>query len=88
MKATKMSLVMVLALVLSLSLASSSWARPRRGGWGGGPGVMNLTPEQAGKLFDLRHKFMRGGKTGPSPSLLLFRPVRDQPIAPGPKGQF
>jgi zinc resistance-associated protein len=58
MKATKMSLVMMLALALSLSLASSSWAHPRRGGWGGGPGAMNLTPEQAGKLFDLRHKFM------------------------------
>jgi zinc resistance-associated protein len=58
MKATKMSLVMLLALVLSLSLASSSWAGPRRGGRGGGPRAMNLTPEQAGKLFDLRHKFM------------------------------
>jgi len=58
MKATKMSLVMVLALALSLSLASSSWARPRGGGWGGGPGAMNLNPEQAGKLFDLKHKFM------------------------------
>jgi len=58
MKATKMSLVMVLALALSLSLASSSWARPRGGGRGGGPGAMNLSPEQAGKLFDLKHKFM------------------------------
>jgi zinc resistance-associated protein len=58
MKATKMSLVMVLALALSLSLASSSWARPRGGGWGGGHGAMNLSPEQAGKLFDLKHKFM------------------------------
>lgn len=54
MKATKMSLVVALALVLSLSLAASSWARPR----GGGPGAMNLNPEQAGKLFDLKHKFM------------------------------
>jgi zinc resistance-associated protein len=58
MKATKMSLVMLLALALSLSLASSSWARPRGGGWGGGPGAMNLNPEQAGKFFDLKHKFM------------------------------
>ena len=58
MKATKMSLVMILALALSLSLASSSWARPRKGGWGGGPAAMNLTPDQAGKLFDLKHKFM------------------------------
>jgi zinc resistance-associated protein len=58
MKATKMSLVMVLALALSLSLAASSWAGPRGGCWGGGPGAMNLNPEQAGKLFDLKHKFM------------------------------
>jgi zinc resistance-associated protein len=54
MKATKMSLVVALALVLSLSLAASSWARPR----GGGPGCVNLNPEQAGKFFDLKHKFM------------------------------
>jgi zinc resistance-associated protein len=58
MKATKMSLVMVLALALSLSLAASSWAGPRGGCWGGGPGAMNLTPDQAGKFFDLKHKFM------------------------------
>jgi Spy/CpxP family protein refolding chaperone len=57
MKATKMSLVMVLALALSLSLASSSWARPRGGCGAGGPGAMNLTPEQAGKFFDLKEKF-------------------------------
>jgi len=55
MKATKMSLVLALALALSLSLASSSWARPCGAG---GPGALNLTPEQVGKLFDLKHKFM------------------------------
>jgi len=43
-------MVLLLALALSLSLAASSWARP----WG----MMNLTPEQAGQLFDLRQKFM------------------------------
>jgi hypothetical protein len=58
MKATKMSLVMVLALALSLSLASSSWAGPRGGGWGGRPGCMNLNPEQAGNE---RHR--RGAQT-------------------------
>jgi zinc resistance-associated protein len=57
MKATKMSLVMVLALALSLSLAASSWAGPRGGGWGGGKGAMNLSPDQAGKFFDLKEKF-------------------------------
>jgi Spy/CpxP family protein refolding chaperone len=57
MKATKMSLVMVLALVLSLSLAASSWAGPRGGGMGGGKGAMNLSPDQAGKFFDLKEKF-------------------------------
>jgi zinc resistance-associated protein len=55
MEKARLSLVLMLALVLSLSLASSSWARM---GMGGGPGAMNLTPEQAGQLFDLRQKFM------------------------------
>jgi len=55
MKATKMSLLVVLALALCLGLAASTWARP----WGGGMGgaMMNLTTEQAGKLFDLKEKF-------------------------------
>lgn len=58
MKTSKMSLVVLLALALSLGLAASSWARPWGGpGWGG-PGFMNLSPEQAGKLFDLRQKFL------------------------------
>jgi Spy/CpxP family protein refolding chaperone len=58
MKATKMSLVVGLTLALCLGLAASSWARPWGGGWGAGPGaMMNLTPEQAGKLFDLKQKF-------------------------------
>ena len=62
MKTSKISLVAVLALSLTLGLAASSWARPG-GGMGGGMGcgmmgAMNLTPDQAGKLFDLRQKFM------------------------------
>jgi zinc resistance-associated protein len=63
MKAMKMSLMVVLTLALCLGLAASSWARPWGGGMGGGMGcgmmgAMNLTPDQAGKLFDLRQKFM------------------------------
>jgi Spy/CpxP family protein refolding chaperone len=61
MKTNKMSLVAVLTLALCLGLAASSWARPG-GGMGGGMGcgmmgAMNLTPDQAGQLFDLKEKF-------------------------------
>jgi zinc resistance-associated protein len=56
-----MSLVVVLTLALTLGLAASSWARPCGGGMGGGmgcgPGAMNLSPDQAGKFFDLKEKF-------------------------------
>ena len=58
MKASKRSLVVLLALALSVGLAASAWAGPG-GGWGcGGRGMMNLSPDQAGKLFDLKQKFM------------------------------
>jgi Spy/CpxP family protein refolding chaperone len=58
MKATKMSLVVLMTLALCLGLAASSWARPMGGGMGCGMmGAMNLTPDQAGKLFDLKEKF-------------------------------
>jgi zinc resistance-associated protein len=66
MKATKMSLVVLLTLALTVGLAASSWAGPWGHGGGGGMGggmgcgmmgAMNLTPEQAGKLFDLKEKF-------------------------------
>jgi len=51
-------MVLALALALSLSLAASAWAKGPMGPGGmGGPGMMNLTPEQAGKLFDLKEKF-------------------------------
>jgi zinc resistance-associated protein len=57
-----MSLVVLLALALTAGLAASSWARPWGGGMGGMGcgmmGAMNLSPEQAGKLFDLKQKFM------------------------------
>src|SRR3989339_279504 len=61
MKTSKISLVAVLALSLTLGLAAASWARPG-GGMGGGMGcgmmgAMNLTPDQAGKFFDLKEKF-------------------------------
>jgi Spy/CpxP family protein refolding chaperone len=62
MKTSKISIAVVLALALTLGLAASSWARPGGGGMGGGMGcgmmgAMNLTPDQAGKLFDLKEKF-------------------------------
>jgi zinc resistance-associated protein len=54
-----MSLVGLLALALTMGVAASSWARPwGGGGMGGMMGAMNLSPEQAGKLFDLKQKFM------------------------------
>jgi zinc resistance-associated protein len=61
MKTSKISLVAMLALAMTLGLAASSWARPG-GGMGGGMGcgmmgAMNLTPDQAGKFFDLKEKF-------------------------------
>ncbi len=61
MKTSKISLAVVLALALTMGLAASSWARPG-GGMGGGMGcgmmgAMNLTPDQAGKFFDLKEKF-------------------------------
>ena len=52
----KLSLLLVLVLALSLGLAASVWAQPMGKGMGHGPGMMNLTPEQAGKIFDLREK--------------------------------
>jgi Spy/CpxP family protein refolding chaperone len=59
-KSGKLSLLLlVLALALSLGLAASVWAQPKgpKGkGMGHGPGMMNLTPEQAGKIFDLMEK--------------------------------
>ena len=61
MKTSKISIVVVLALTLTLGLAASSWARPGGCGMGGGMGcgmmgAMNLSPDQAGKLFDLKEK--------------------------------
>ena len=44
-------LPVMLMLALVLSLSTAAWARP----FGGGH--MNLTPEQAGQLFDLKEKF-------------------------------
>jgi Spy/CpxP family protein refolding chaperone len=50
----KISLRLILALALSLGLAASVWAQPMGKGKGQG---MNLTPEQAGQIFDLKEKF-------------------------------
>jgi Spy/CpxP family protein refolding chaperone len=55
-KSGKLSLLLVLALALSLGLVASVWAQPMGKGMGQGPGMMNLTPDQAGKIFDLKEK--------------------------------
>ena len=55
-KSGKLSLLLVLALALSLGLAASVWAQAMGKGMGQGPGMMNLTPEQAAKIFDLMEK--------------------------------
>jgi len=55
-KSGKLSLLLVLALALSLGLAGSVWAQPMDKGMSHGPGMMNLTPDQAGKIFDLMEK--------------------------------
>ena len=56
-KSGKLSLLLVLALALSLGLAASVWAQPMGKGMGQAPEMMNLTPDQAGKIFDLMAKF-------------------------------
>jgi len=55
-KSGKLSLLLVLALALSLGLAASGWAQPKGKGKGRGPAMVNLTPEQAGQIFDLKEK--------------------------------
>lgn len=50
--------LLALALVLSLGLGAAVYAAGPMGmGMGHGRGMMNLTPEQGGKLFDLKEKF-------------------------------
>ena len=63
MKRKKLSVAVLLALGLFLSLAFTSWANPYgmredQGQRGHHGKFANLTPEQAGKLFDLRQKFL------------------------------
>lgn len=66
MKKMKLSVAVLLALGLILTLGFTSWAEPggmmrQRGHWGHRGHCQkfaNLTPEQAGKLFDLRQKFL------------------------------
>lgn len=56
MKSGKLLLLLVLGLGLSLGLAASVWAQPMVKGMGPSLGMMNLTPDQAAKIFDLREK--------------------------------
>ena len=55
-KSGKLPLLLVLALALSLGLVASVWAQPMGKDMRHGHGMMNLTPEQAGKIFDLNEK--------------------------------
>jgi Spy/CpxP family protein refolding chaperone len=48
--------LLLLGLALSLGLAASVWAQPVGKGMGPGPWKMNLTPEQAAKIFELKEK--------------------------------
>jgi zinc resistance-associated protein len=62
MQRTRKVSLILLTLVLVLGLAATAWTQPvgkgrGKGFKGFGPGIMNLTPEQAGKLFDLKEKF-------------------------------
>ena len=55
-----LKIILLVTLIVSLVGATSAFAYK---GWGGGfkgkrGWFMNLTPEQAGKVFDLRQKFM------------------------------
>jgi zinc resistance-associated protein len=50
-------LILLTVLGLGLMTADSAWAGPRGQGGCGGGGA-NLTPEQAGQIFDLRQQFM------------------------------
>jgi Spy/CpxP family protein refolding chaperone len=61
-KFNKGSMLLLVALVLVLGLMAYAWAQPMGMGMGKGRGhgpgaMMNLTPEQGGKLFDLKEKF-------------------------------
>src|SRR5659263_485228 len=56
-KSGKLLLLLVLTLALRLGLAASVWAQSMGKGMGQAPEMMNLTPEQAGKIFDLMTKF-------------------------------
>ncbi len=62
----KKSLLLALTLVLAVGLAAAVWAEAPKGAPPGAPqgmmhrghhGHMNLTPEQAAKLFDVKEKF-------------------------------
>jgi len=56
-----LKIIMLVTLIVGLMGATSAYAFRMGGGAGMGPGkhwMMNLNPEQAGQVFDLRQKFM------------------------------
>jgi Spy/CpxP family protein refolding chaperone len=56
-KSQNLPLLLVLVLALSLGLVASVWAQPMVKGIGHvPPWMMNLTQEQAGKIYDLNEK--------------------------------
>jgi zinc resistance-associated protein len=61
MKKIRIPLMLLVALTLTLGVTAPSFAQKGMGPKGMGPGCppgMGLSPEQAGQMFDLRHKFM------------------------------
>ena len=73
-KSGKLSLLLVLALALSLGLAASVWAQPMGKDMGSGSGMMNLTPDQAGKIFDLKENCLLYTSPSPRDGLLSRMP--------------
>ncbi len=55
-KVVKTSLFLALALMFTLGPSTAVWAQPKGKGMGPVPGMIELTPEQAGKIFDLQEK--------------------------------
>jgi hypothetical protein len=55
-----MGLIPLLALALIRGIVAAACAQPMDRAMSQGPGMMNLTPDQAGKTFDLKEKIKSG----------------------------